>query len=306
MAFLDKLINILIRTRNRVSSDERVYYPDGHFYSPIPSKEDLSRLSNYPINDINFRKEDQFNLLKELVHFARDLNIPEKENESHRYYYDNNYFSYSDGTILASLMRFFKPSKIIEIGSGFSSALMMDINDRFLNKQCNLNFIEPFESSRLKTLVRSTDKVNIMEQIIQDVPISTFNTLEKNDFLFVDSSHISKKGSDLNHILFNILPHLNPGVIIHFHDIFNGFEYPSKWLNEGVYFNECYLLQSFLMNNDHYEILYFNDYLENEYEDWFKENLPICLRAHEYHNQTKRDKKDPTVRGQSLYIRKLV
>ena len=33
-----------------------------------------------------------------------------------------------------------------------------------------------------------------------------FDELEANDILFVDSSHVSKVGSDVNHVLFNVLP----------------------------------------------------------------------------------------------------
>jgi len=42
--------------------------------------------------------------------------------ENVRYYFENDYYSYTDGIILYSMIRYFKPKRIIEIGSGFSGS----------------------------------------------------------------------------------------------------------------------------------------------------------------------------------------
>ena len=68
---------------------------------------------------------------------------------------------------------------------------------------------------------------------------------------------LSKVGSDLNFILFNILPQLSPGVLVHFHDIFYPFEYPKDCLLEGRAWNECYLLRAFLQHNSCFNIVFF-------------------------------------------------
>ena len=44
-------------------------------------------------------------------------------------------------------------------------------------------------------------------------------TVEDNDILFIDSSHVANIGSDVNYYLFEILPVLKSGVYIHIHDI---------------------------------------------------------------------------------------
>ena len=84
--------------------------------------------------------------------------------------------------------------------------------------------------------MRQTDqeKVTIHAQQAQDVPVATFKPLAANDILYVDSSHVSRAGSDLNHILFNVLPALAPGVVVHFHDVFWPFEYPADWIKMGI------------------------------------------------------------------------
>ena len=88
-----------------------------------------------------------------------------------------------------------------------------------------------------------------------------FRELHAGDVLFVDSTHVAKVGSDVNHIFFEILPILQPGVVVHFHDIMYPFEYEPKWIYTGVAWNEAYMLRAFLMFNPTFKILLFNSFL---------------------------------------------
>jgi hypothetical protein len=90
--------------------------------------------------------------------------------------------------------------------------------------------------------------------------------LDENDILFLDTSHIVKTGNDVTYWLFNILPVLKPGVIIHIHDIFWPFEYSKEWIENQKCYNEIYFIRAFLMNNNDYEILFFNSYVQNEFK----------------------------------------
>ena len=164
---------------------------------------------------------------------------------------------------------------IIEIGSGFSSALMMDVNDIFFNSEIALNFIEPYPT-RLKSLMSFRENKNavLIQENAQDVDLNIFKKLQKNDILFIDSSHIVKTGSDVNYILFEILPILNEGVLIHFHDIFYPFEYPKKWVVNGRNWNESYFLKAFLMYNNNFEIILFSDYMHKFHKESFKK-MPL-------------------------------
>jgi hypothetical protein len=66
----------------------------------------------------------------------------------------------------------------------------------------------------------------------------------------------------VNKIFFDLLPIINEGVVIHFHDVFYPFEYPERWLTEvGVAWNEDYILRAFLQFNQDFRILFFNDYV---------------------------------------------
>ncbi len=302
---IDTIINILIRARNRFSKTERVYYPPGHFYSPIPSQTDLARTTESDsILGIDLKEENQLTLLGSFRHIYSSLEIPETKSTEYHYYFDNNYFSYSDGIILSCILSHFKSKKIIEIGSGFSTALIIDVSQKHLDSSIDITCIEPYEPERLNTLLTDKTSLHWIKKPIQDVDLNLFNILQKDDILFIDSSHVLKKGSDLQFIFNQILPRLNKGVIIHFHDIFYPFEYPRKWLNEGVYFNEAYALRNFLMFNDSFELVYFSDMMEKKHREWFEQNMPLCLKEHESMNQRFPSIKSPEILGQSIYIRK--
>jgi hypothetical protein len=91
------------------------------------------------------------------------------------------------------------------------------------------------------------------DRVLQRADLEIFEALEADDILFYDGSHCVHTGSDVNWMLFSVMPRLANGVWIHFHDIFWPYDYPSKWiLNEGLSWNEQYVLQAFLMHNTAY------------------------------------------------------
>ena len=119
------------------------------------------------------------------------------------------------------MLRQFKPKRVIEVGSGFSSAAMLDVNEKYCNGEIDFTFIEP-SPDRLLSLLRNqdTERCRIVRALVEEVPVRLFGDLRENDILFVDSSHVAKTDSDVLHLLFNIVPSLNRGVILHFHDIY--------------------------------------------------------------------------------------
>ncbi len=257
-------------------------YRPGHYYSPIPSLDEI-RKREATIFDTNVREigavdlneKGQLRLLKELKNYVLDFPFSAGGDETGalRYNSDNGFFNKSDAFYLYAILRHFKPQQLIEVGSGYSSAVILDTNNHFLGDELNCIFIEPFPN-RLKSLLKKDDKgYLILEKKVQDTPLDMFAQLNADDILFIDSSHISKVGSDLNFILFQILPVLKSGVIVHFHDICYPFEYPKDWIIDGIHWNEAYLLHSFLMYNDKFEIILFNHYLSLHHQEWLESNL---------------------------------
>ncbi len=260
--------------------------PAGHFYSPIVSpKEILNReaqvYGNVPrtLSDIDVKEEKQVELMELFAsEYYKDISFPIEYTPGYRYFYNNKYFIHADATTLFCMLRHIKPKHVIEVGSGFSSAVMLDTNDLFLNKATKFTFIEPYPD-RLYSLIKVEDRSNceIVVKNLQDVPVETFEKLGENDILFIDSSHVSKTGSDVNYFLFDIFPRLKPGVIIHIHDIFYPFEYPKEWViygNGRFGWNEIYLIRAFLMNQTKYEFVFQNDFIQTFHKDWLVNNMP--------------------------------
>ena len=283
------------------------YFSSGHVHSPVPSAKEETQFYSY--QDIELNIEDQFELIQKFQNYYKDIPWSDSSQENLLYHFKNEFFLHSDAVILWSMIHHFRPQRIIEIGSGYSTACMMD-SIRFAKLSTHVTTID-IETSRLEKLIQKESvkdfQIDIINLELTKVDVKIFESLESGDILFVDSSHVSKWGSDLHKIFFQIFPLLNPGVIVHFHDVFKNFEYPRAWIDEGIYWNEQYLLRAFLQNNSDYKILYFSDLMEHEHEDWFRQNMPLCLTTHQkYKLGTKRGTPIKDIRGQSLYIQKLV
>jgi predicted O-methyltransferase YrrM len=202
----------------------------------------------------------------------------------------NPWFGHGDAISLYAMLRHLRPKRVIEVGSGFTSALMLDTDEKFLGRSVRFTFIEPFPEGRLLGILRDEDRqsVRLVQDIVQAAPLTTIAELDSNDILFIDSSHVSKIGSDVNYIFFEVLPALRPGVVVHFHDVLWPFEYPQAWVMEGAALNEAYILRAFLQYNQVFEVLLFNSYLGYKFAPLLEKLMPRFLN-------------DP---GGSLWLRK--
>ncbi len=253
-------------------------WPAGHFYSPIPSVEDVEhglKRERDSLLGIDLNLAGQQEVLAELEAVYPQLRFPDTRTTGRRYFYQNGSFGALDAVSLAAMARKFQPRRIIEVGSGHSSAAMLDLVDDGILRDCELRFIDP-DFSRLKALLLPGDleKISLTEARVQDVDVGVFQTLEAGDILFIDSSHVAKVGSDVNHLLFRIIPALKPGVVVHIHDVFSAFEYPEIWYKEGRYWNEQYLIRAFLMFNAEFEIVFLSAYMFDEHNAIFCEKMP--------------------------------
>ncbi len=282
MSMTEQIKNLI---KNFSSYRGKLYVPLGHYYSPIVSPEEAEKRMRQiwpePVNavpGVDLNEQEQLQLLESFRTFYSQLPFDANPKEGLRYHYENSMYSYSDGIMLYSMMRHFKPQRIIEVGSGFSSAMMLDTNNLFFEDKIKCTFIEPYPE-RLNSLLKPNEKISLIQQPVQDVDLKLFDELQTNDFLFIDSTHVSKTGSDVNFIFFEILPRLKKGVKIHFHDIFFPFEYPREWvIAEGRNWNEDYMLRAFLSFNSSFRIIMFNTYMEHFHTEWFKQNMPLCLK----------------------------
>jgi hypothetical protein len=252
-------------------------FPPGHFYSPVPDPIEAraaikhaaemmpGSLAGIDIDEIELRDFWDF-----LASSMADAPFPETRTDRFRYYYQNDFYSYGDALVYFAMIRRFQPRRIIEIGSGFTSAVVLDTRD-FLQTPLHLTCIEP-NPGMLNSLLRESDKrqSTLIQSKAQDVDPAIVENLEANDFLFIDSSHVLKIGSDVCFELFELLPRLKPGVWVHFHDVFWPFEYPVEWVEKGVEWNELYALRAFLTHNSQFKIRFFNHLFAIRHYDLLK------------------------------------
>ncbi|HEY8525558.1 MAG TPA: class I SAM-dependent methyltransferase [Acidimicrobiales bacterium] len=268
------------------------WVPPGHFYSPFPDVDEVEKRADTLFDasrdpaGIDLREDEQVALFETLAGFLEeDLPFPadkpagEPAEGATRYYHDNPAYSWSDGMILHAMLRHIAPRRVVEVGSGYSSAMTLDTTERWLDGKVDLVFVEPY-TELLRSLLRPGDeeRVTIHESPVQDVPLSVFEELEAGDVLFVDSTHVVKAGSDVNHLVFEVFPRLAPGVWIHVHDIFFPFEYPLAWVREGRAWQEVYLLRAFLTGNDSFEIRWFQSLMWARHRDLLEGRLPAMAK----------------------------
>jgi hypothetical protein len=252
---------------DRPSSSGR--YPNGHFYSPVIDPAEISAAAQriWPsepnVVGIDFNAALHHELLRDVFpRYIRDYDYPATLPEgaaSDRFFDRNPAFGWLDSRALFVLLRHWRPRRLVEVGSGYSTLLMADVNRRFLGGAMRIRCIEPYPPAFLTPLPPGI--FDLLRFRVQDVPFETFSDLVAGDVLFIDSSHVSKIGSDVNHLVFEVIPRLAPGVRIHFHDIFLPFEYPREWvLDLGLYWNEQYLVRALLTLNARFRIIFGSTY----------------------------------------------
>jgi predicted O-methyltransferase YrrM len=239
-----------------------------NFYSPLPDRAELATRpeafwSPPPASiGIDFRLDAQKHLLGQCAPFLRGYDYPTQgsaDEQLTRYYDGNSQFGYLDSRMLFAMLQLWRPARIVEVGSGYSTLLMADVNQRFLGGTLSITAIEPFPRPFLRKL--AGQGVRLLEQKVQALDTTEFQTLQRGDILFIDSSHVSKTGSDVNRLVFDILPCLNPGVRIHFHDVFLPYEYPRDWIAEGRSWNEQYIVRTMLQyGQQHFRVLFGSAY----------------------------------------------
>jgi hypothetical protein len=275
----------LIAEKNHIEATYRTWAPPGHFYSPYPDQAEISKRAGTIFDSgtlpegVDLREADQLELFGGLACMMNDLPFPEESDGKHRFFFNNPEYSWSDALILHAMLRHIRPKRVVEVGSGYSSMMLLDTVDGWLDGETELTFVEPYPLNLNKLLwPGDASRVNILEQAVQDVRMDVFTALEPGDLLFIDSTHVVKAGSDVNYLFFEVLPRLKDGVWIHLHDIFFPFEYPLEWVMEGRAWQEVYLLHAFLMYNRRFEVRWYQQYMWAHHRELLTARVPEMAR----------------------------
>jgi hypothetical protein len=256
------------------------FYP-GYHGSTIPSMKSLKaereRIFGHHepgFDGIDMRKVEQEELLGEFSTYYKDFNPNSEKAGDRLYFYGNDQFGFGDAFFLQCILRHFEPANVFEVGSGHSSALMLDTANE-CGLETTFTFIDPYSTTIEDVLANKPDgRYSLIRKEVQLLDPKAYELLGEGDVLFIDSSHVIKIGSDLTTLLFSVLPALQKGVIVHFHDIWYPWEYPEEFLMEGRAYNELYFVRAFLQFNAEFEILFFNAFAEQEFKGFISKNMP--------------------------------
>ena len=201
------------------------------------------------------------------------LPAEKKDAGEHEYYLNNPSFLAGDGEYCYNVIRHFKPQKIIEIGCGYSTLICLKAEKK--NEQPGSGgarhiCIEPYEMPWLENLA-----VEVIRKKVEEIDIAFFSSLEANDILFIDSSHMIRPQGDVLFEFLEILPVLKPGVLVHIHDIFTPRDYPREWVvDKHCMWNEQYLLEAFLTFNTQFRILGAVNFLKHNHKNALEAKCP--------------------------------
>ena len=254
-----------------------------HYYEPLFNEKHLSK----PLSDdrslpgIDWNIDEQIALLDQF-RYSPELRDQEEIQEELKFQFYNENFEHGDLEFWYNLIRLKKPRRIVEIGSGHSTkiAQLAVIRNRKDDHHyvCEHICIEPYEMPWLEKL-----DIKVIRQKVEQVDFDVFRSLEANDILFIDSSHVIRPQGDVLFEYLELLPQVNKGVIVHIHDIFSPKDYPKEWIVDEVrLWNEQYLLEAFLSENDRWKIIgavnflsHFNfDLLQSKCLELSKEHRP--------------------------------
>ena len=243
-----------------------------NFYSNIPTVEEiegsfeyLSDAEIYNTGIFDREKIRQF-VVHTLGRYSHEFCPPmegDRENPS-GYFWKAPAFSYADAMAYYCMIRHFKPNRVLEVGSGFSTLVADEALKR--NGRGQLTLIEPYP----KDFLRRLDTVDcIIESRAQDIPVREFVRLvEASCIWFIDSTHTVKIGSDCLYLYLKIMPEVRSEVVVHSHDVFLPFGLPKQWaLNRQVYWTEQYLLYAYMLDNPKVEVLFGSTYVNKVMPD---------------------------------------
>ncbi len=187
-------------------------------------------------------------------------------------------FTEVDALLLYCMLRDLKPARYIEVGSGLSTYYAWLASNRNAEEgsACRLTCIDPYSGDALDRLTG----VERVRREVQDVEPEFFHQLSDGDILFIDSTHILRVDGDVAHLYLEIVPRVNPGVVVHSHDIHFPYNVPhpaqaylfdAKWPR---FWNEAMLLQAFLSWNPEFEIVLSAPLLRHHREEVLRDVLP--------------------------------
>lgn len=203
---------------------------------------------------------------------------PSRDSAAGDFFTENGRFGFGCAASTHCVIRRFKPTLVIEIGSGKSSTIIgqaLSANLLEDGVRARHRVIDPCPSAGL---TRSGNyPVDVTRSRVELVDRHDFDALKAGDILFIDSGHTVRMGGDVNFLFLEVIPRLAPGVLVHVHDIPLPWDYPRSYATRDgvrIFWTESYLLQGFLAFNSAFEVLLAMSYLMTEERAVFQSAFP--------------------------------
>jgi len=261
-----------------------IHLTPNHYHFPIPDTSRLepslwARSSEMPGVDMN--EPGQLALLERFTAaYGREwAELPRTRTQSKSgFHLENRHFETVDAEIYYGLIRERGPRRILEIGTGFSTRLALCAleKNRQAGKPGGLTLCDPRPPHWAHAGSDGIER--IVQSPVQELSFREFTDLGAADILFIDSTHVLAIGSDVQFLFLDVLPRLNPGVLVHVHDIFFPQEYPRYWVRDRLRFwNEQYLLQAFLAFNQSFRTVWASHWMSVRHTDQLQRAIPSFL-----------------------------
>ncbi len=264
----------------------KLWVPPGDPRSPIPDLDDVRRreseLFGKPPEElpgVDTLVEEQLTIVREMKRWGAEPPLP-AEGDGRRSAPDDPAYGWGDVALLHAFLRKLRPRRVVCAGAGAFVPTLLDLNEHVFGRTISITVVDP-DAEKIRPLLRKeeAEKVRLLPARVHEVPFDTFTSLAPGDVLCLETSHVSKTGSDLNHILFRVMPRLKGGIHVHPNGLFWPFEYPNAWVAEGRAWNEAYLWRAFLLNNSAWEIAAFASFLETAHRSAILKELPNWQRS---------------------------
>ena len=254
-----------------------VYPIRHHYHSPLVYASDLreSLARERIINGLDLNEAGQLDLLAQFDFRDELTAIPNSFPNDLTFGYENDMFGVGDAEYLYNIVRYFKPKQILEIGCGQSTLmarLAIEANEREnTSYSCGHICVEPFEQPWLEQI-----GVTVHRTKIEQLDTTLVESLDANDILFINSSHVIRPQGDVLYEYLNMIGRTQLGVLIHVHDIFTPRDYPAAWIvRDRRLWNEQYLLEAFLCFNRSFKIIGALNWLWHNHPDRMTRACPV-------------------------------
>jgi predicted O-methyltransferase YrrM len=249
-----------------------------HYYEPLTNPRHL----RFPLDrdralpGIDFNVAEQLEFLGRFAFQDELRKFPiERSNNEREFYYHNLSLQSGDAEYYYSVLRLLKPRTVIEIGSGYSTLMALNAKRQNVSEDptynCDIVCVEPYEQPWLEAL-----DVKVIRKRVEELDTGLFARLERNDILFIDSSHVIRPQGDVLFEILELIPGLAPGVLVHVHDVFTPRDYLASWVEDEMkLWNEQYLLEAFLTCNSSFRIIGAVNFLMHHYPELLTAKCPL-------------------------------